>query len=212
MAFHSRSGLFRGGFVKDCIDAGHLAIGMEGSDYSKIHRRAEWITIPDYLFTCDVTGDFDIWVDVGQGAERLQFDVVTAWEMIEHIAEEDIDRVADNVSRHLKPGGLWIMSVSPKEETIDGVRTHQTVKPREWWIEKFHKLGFIHKEDYVRYFNTQFVRGPKYGGPGSFHLVLTQNEGRMPAIPMGSLKAYLLDRWLGSNLQRLLRTLVVGFE
>lgn len=31
-----------GGFVKDCLDEGHMAVGIEGSDYSKKLRRAEW--------------------------------------------------------------------------------------------------------------------------------------------------------------------------
>src|SRR5437763_1568188 len=44
-----------GGFVKDCIDDGHIAVGLEGSDYSKRAHRAEWATIPQSLFTCDIT-------------------------------------------------------------------------------------------------------------------------------------------------------------
>src|SRR5579871_948679 len=42
-----------GGFVRDCIEDGHLAIGLEGSDYSKRNQRAEWATIPHFLYTCD---------------------------------------------------------------------------------------------------------------------------------------------------------------
>src|SRR5205809_2708747 len=49
-----------GGFVKDFLDEGHVAIGLEGSDYSKKLRRAEWATIPEHLFTCDVTEEFEI--------------------------------------------------------------------------------------------------------------------------------------------------------
>src|SRR5690242_3276938 len=49
-----------GGFVKDCLDAGSVAVGLEGSDYSKKMRRAEWRTIPEYLFTADITARFEI--------------------------------------------------------------------------------------------------------------------------------------------------------
>src|ERR1039458_360296 len=44
-----------GAFVKSCVDDGHFAIGLEGSDFSKLHRRSAWGTIPQFLFTCDVT-------------------------------------------------------------------------------------------------------------------------------------------------------------
>jgi hypothetical protein len=49
-----------GGFVKDCLEDGHFAVGLEGSDYSKKLERAEWRTIPANLFTCDITEDFSL--------------------------------------------------------------------------------------------------------------------------------------------------------
>jgi hypothetical protein len=207
--FHERlkildMGCSGGGFVKSCFDDGCLAVGIEGSDFSKRFRRAEWRTIPEFLFTCDVTGDFEILLEAGTAAKRLDFDVVTCWEMMEHIAEPDIPRVAANVKKHLAPGGLWIMSVSPNEEVINGVRLHQTVQPKPWWIARFSELGLQHMEAYVAYFNTQFIRGPKYNAPGSFHLVLSQDSSKAPAIPNESLLRRLHDLWLGSVPQRVL--------
>ena len=193
-----------GGFVKDCIDDGCFAIGLEGSDYSKRHRRAEWRAIPECLFTCDVTGEFEVLTGTSEMLQPLRFDVVTCWEMIEHIAEPDISKVAANVKKHLVPGGIWIMSVSPNEEIIHGVRLHQTVNPKSWWIGKFAELGFEHSEPHVHYFNTQFVRGPKYSGPGSFHLILTLDKSGLPAIPHESLLRRLHDIWIGSLPQKVL--------
>jgi SAM-dependent methyltransferase len=193
-----------GGFVKSCLDDGCFALGLEGSDFSKRHRRAEWRSIPEHLFTCDVTGDFEILIEAGSELKRLEFDVVTCWEMIEHIAEPDIAEVAENVKRYLAPGGIWIMSVSPNEEVIHGVRLHQTVQPKSWWVGKFTELGLEHSERHVRYFNTQFVRGPKYNGPGSFHLVLTTDKKRLPAIPRETLLRRLNDLWIGSLPQKVL--------
>lgn len=200
----------QGGFVKDCIDDGCLAIGLEGSDFSKKHRRAEWATIPEFLFTCDITSNFEIYLETGTEKKLIQFDVVTSWELIEHIAENDIPKVTKNVERHLSPSGLWIMSVSPNEEIIGGVRLHQTVKPKEWWIKRFHELGFTQIEKYVDYFNTQFVRGPKYNAPGSFHLVLSTNPNLAPKLPKQKLSDILYDKWLSSGPQRKLRKWVVG--
>jgi SAM-dependent methyltransferase len=204
------SGGGAGGFVKDCIDDGCIAIGLEGSDFSKRFRRAEWRTIPEALYTCDVTGTFDITVDSANGPQRLLFDVITCWEMIEHLTEEGIERVSANVLRHLKPTGLWIMSVSPNEEIIGGQRLHQTVQPRAWWINKFSQLGLQHNERLVNYFNTQFIRGPKYGGPGSFILILSPGGGQPPSVPAESALVRLYDKWLGSRPQRIIKQLIVG--
>jgi len=201
-----------GGFVKSLLDDGHLAVGLEGSDFSKKRRRAEWATIPDFLFTCDVTRNFDVLLQNGSKSERMQFDVVTAWEVMEHIKTADLRKLAENVKKHLKPSGLWIMSVSPNEEVINGVALHQTVQSREWWIDMFAKLGLTHVEEFNHYFNTQYVRGPKYEGPGSFHLILSTNPSKAPKIPARglSVSSRLYDWWLGSRMQKTLRRLVVG--
>jgi hypothetical protein len=65
-------------------------------------------------------------------------------------------------------------------------------------------------EDYVRYFNTQFVRGPKYTAEGSFHLVLTTDTSKAPPIPKESLLIRLYDTWLGSFPQKVLKRGIVG--
>lgn len=195
-----------GGFVKDCFDDGHIAIGLEGSDYSKQFRRAEWRTIPEFLFTCDVTGEFEVLMEVKGGqSQRAQFDIVTSWEVMEHFATPDISRVAANVKKHLAPGGLWIMSVSQRADFYNGVNLHQTVQPRSWWIAQFKQLGLEHREEFVKYFNTQFVRGPKFGySDGSFHLVLCQSKDNLPVIPHQGLLRWIYDRWRGSIPQRFL--------
>jgi len=165
-----------GGFVKSLIDEGQTAVGLEGSDYSQRNRRAEWATIPDNLFTCDATADFAI----TQDDQPAQFDAVTAWEFIEHIKTDDLPKVCRNVQKHLKPGGIWVMSVSPNEEVIEGVTLHQTVQPREWWIEFFASQGLRNHPELVDYFGIDWVRGPFQFAPGSFHLVLARTEDEAP--------------------------------
>ena len=111
--------------------------------------------------------------------------MVTCWEMMEHIAEPDIARVAENVKKHLAPTGLWIMSVSPRSDMHNGVELHQTIQPKSWWIAKFEQLGLDICPAFDRYFNTQFIRGPKYGTLDSFHLILSQDPSKAPPIPKG---------------------------
>ena len=52
--------------MKSILDAGGFAVGVEGSDYSQRHKRAEWATIPDHLFTTDATVPFQLSEEVGR--------------------------------------------------------------------------------------------------------------------------------------------------
>jgi 2-polyprenyl-3-methyl-5-hydroxy-6-metoxy-1,4-benzoquinol methylase len=197
-----------GGFVKSCIEDGHFAVGLEGSDFSKKYRRAAWATNPDSLFTCDVTRPFQV-VQPNADGRLMEFDVVTAWEFIEHISEDDLTAVAANVHAHLAPGGLWILSVANYEHVVGGVRLHQTVRPKSWWQQKFESLGFKHLERFVKYFSPQFVRG-RVDNEITFHLVLTNDPSKLPAIPNQSIALSLFDIWHGSIPQRYMRKVIVG--
>jgi hypothetical protein len=63
---------------------------------------------------------------------------------------------------------------------------------------------------FIRYFNTQFVRGPKYRAPDSFNLVLARPGEALPQIPRERLMVRAFDRWLNCKVQRSLRTWLVG--
>lgn len=169
-----------GGFVKSILDMGCLAVGIEGSDYSRSRGRAEWANIPDNLFTADVTEPFQVMV--GSDSERdkqLQFSVITSWEMIEHIEKSKLPAVFQNISSHLKPNGIAIISVSPNEEVINGVRLHQTVEDKDWWIKECRHNGFVHHDALLQYFGEDWVRSEP-NAPGSFHLILTREGEQLP--------------------------------
>ncbi len=174
-----------GAFVRDCLDDGHLAIGLEGSDYSRKTARAEWPKIPDNLFTCDIAADFQVKCrDLISGEEaNARFDVVTAWEVMEHIRKEDLQRVCDNVIRHLRPGGLWIMSVADFQDRVGKIDYHQTVEDKDWWEDFFHRGGFRNHPQLVDYFGHDWIRGPLQGSP-SFHFVLTYGDEQPPKPPL----------------------------
>jgi len=204
-----------GDFVKSCIDDGHFAVGIEGSTFSRDHKRSAWAIIPEYLFTCDVSRPFQLFFQSGSEEQKVKFDIVTSWEVIEHIKEEDLPALAANVHAHLSPGGLWIMSVANWEDVHDGVRLHQTVEPKTWWRGKFISLGFEPLEQHRLHFAGQWVRGG-YGkyqrtdNEKSFHFVLTNDAANAPRIPRISLAERAIDRWMGSRPQRVLKKLTVG--
>ena len=195
-----------GGFVKECIDGGHIAIGLEGSDYSKKFKRAEWRTIPENLFTCDITKDFDIYFN----NKRMMFNVVTSWELLEHIKEKELIKLAENVKKHLSKDGIWIMSISTVSSKVNGVELHQTIKPKKWWINKFKEMGFIIKEDYRKYFRNQFVRGPFQDKAPGFNLIVTLSQNQTPSLPKESIKLKLWEKMIGGRIYRAIKMLISG--
>lgn len=162
-----------GGFVKSVIDHGGFAVGIEGSDYSLKHQRAEWRTIPGNLFTADITEPFQVL----SGEKPVKFNCITAWEVLEHLPEEKLEQAFENFNKHLEKQGVIIMSVGIREEFINGVRLHQTVKPKNWWLEKFRQFGWEHHEKSLSYFDTDYVRWePKT----SFYTILTRTNDELP--------------------------------
>ena len=165
-----------GGLVRSFLRDGHAAIGLEGSDASKRMRSGEWDTIPFNLFTCDITKPFQ----VSLAGRPFQFDVITAWDVLEHIPEAALTGLVGSISLHLRPGGYFIGSVDllPDGNPLTGAVYHLTLKPAGWWEQLFCERGFVKVENHP--FTTQdMVRGhgmslkdwcPEDGG--GMHLVL----------------------------------------
>ena len=173
-----------GGFVRTVLAMGCLAVGIEGSDYSKVRGRAEWSTIPDYLFTADITEPFRVTGRrLGEEPRPLRFTVITAWEVIEHIHRDRLGRVLENIDAHLEPNGVAVMSVSPRPDVVNGVALHQTVEGPDWWLKLCERNGFVHHDAAVRYFRDDWIRSEP-NAPQSFHLVLTRrSESLRAALP-----------------------------
>jgi SAM-dependent methyltransferase len=194
-----------GGFVRDCLYDGRLAVGIEGSDYSAGLGRAEWLLLGGrFLFTADITHPFEVRADDPASGAPLAFDVISLWEVLEHIAEPDLPAVFANIRRHLAPGGLVIASIS--DEPLPHHRTRQGLA---WWSECFQRERLTPVDAFRSYFGAQFVRGPRFGSAASFHVVATNDVGRAPAIPAVRLTSRVLDRfWYGTRVQRQLRQLL----
>ncbi len=199
--------MFWGGFVRSCLNEGCFAIGIEGSDYSKKHARAEWALLSDrFLFTADLTHPFEV-----KDEKTVHFDLITAWEVLEHIEEGKLPQVCENIKKHLLPTGIVVVSISSAEELVQGFRLHQTVKKKEWWVDFFADQGLFHLPPLERYFNTQYVRGKKQNAPQSFHLILSQDPSQAPKAARLSLKEWLVDKWLFSKPQKFLKKIIIGF-
>ena len=194
-----------GGFVKSCIDDGCFAIGLEGSDYSKRLKRAEWRTIPKYLFTCDISKNFSIF----SKKEILKFEVITAWEVLEHISEDRIDILIKNIKKHLSDQGLFIASVSNNSDSPNGVEMHQTQRPKDWWIKKFENQSFREEKNLLKFFKRDFVRSIGMKETRTyFHLILSTKKGKLTSPSRVSFKGRVFDFLYNSRFFILLRMLM----
>jgi len=148
-----------GGFVKNCIEDGHLGIGLEGSDFSWRHRRAEWNTIPGCLFLCDITRPFI--VHTGDRLSYL-FDVITAWDVLEHIKKQDLPGLFENVLKHMRTSGLFFASIANKPSivprTIPLVDLHLIHEDLDWWTRCLEKNGLVRDKSVERHFSGRWLR------------------------------------------------------
>lgn len=131
-----------GGMVLDACLRGHIGIGLEGSDFSYLNQRAEWRVLHNNLFTCDISKDFTLCDKTS--SEIVKFEVITAWEVLEHLTEDELKQLFINIKKHLTDDGYFIGSVSTVDSFYPGtsINLHKTVKPREWWLEKIKEYGF----------------------------------------------------------------------
>lgn len=145
-----------GGAVMDVARAGvSLSMGLEGSTHPRNAPQAagheNWTRYEGTnLFTCDISKPFAIVNDRGP---LLTFDLISAWELLEHLKEHDVAKFMKNVWSHLAPGGYFIASICPNLCHGSGMfglgdgnehHRHQTVRPLSYWRE-------IILKDYERY-------------------------------------------------------------
>ena len=125
-------GCARGWAVKQFLDAGKHAMGVDASLEPIIDRGAldlRWGTATDLPF------------DDGQ------FEAVVSTDMMEHLAPDDVPvaireflRVASHCTAHqiaTRPAG------HPRtREWFDNINPHLTVRPIDWWVEMFERVGW----------------------------------------------------------------------
>lgn len=175
-----------GGVVLDACLKGHIGIGLEGSDFSILNQRAEWRLLKDNLFTCDVLKDFELYDN--ETKDTAKFDIISAWEVLEHLPAEKLEMFFKNVEKHLVDDGYFVASVS-LVDSIDpktNINLHCTVKPREWWYEKIDEFGFENNtnlftlNDYSRGSGNNPIPWSSQVMTGeineTFHIVLTKKK------------------------------------
>lgn len=193
-----------GGFIKDCIDGGDIGIGIDGSDYSLKAKRGAWATNPDSFLTADISKPFQL----RENGKPIAFDVITIWEVLEHLTEDGVKMCLENVVRHMDGSGIFTISVSNSSDAPEGKELHQTMKPAAWWEGLFFQHGLKRSPELEGYFQGQYVRGKKQNAPHSENMVLELNKHPVPEKDMAW---RLFDAWHMSKAQRMLRRWVIGY-
>lgn len=125
-------GCSSGRLVRDFRRVGWTAVGLEGSDYSLKAKRPCWDTEAYVsLFTCDIGKPFEI----QNNQCVLQFDVITCFQVLEHLDSSRLECLMNSVERHSKTGTLFIISTANNSEVVNGVELHVTQWTRGQWIE-----------------------------------------------------------------------------
>ena len=120
-----------GQLVKDFKDLGWMAVGLEGSDFSLKHKRANWAQLANTnLFTCDITKPFQI----TSHKSPAKFNLITMWEVLEHIHTNDLPQLFKNITAHMAYGGYFVASTTSTPDIHNGVDLHQTKWIKEQWV------------------------------------------------------------------------------
>ena len=152
-----------GGLIKSWLDHTEYAIGLEGSDYSAKNARAEWPELHNKnLFTCDVSRPYQVMYD----DKPYKANIITAWELIEHIEPSRVDEFFKMVDKHLVVEGVFVGSGSAEHDAPEGHELHLSPHDKTFWDEKATQLGY----EVISYPFGQIVR------EGSFRFCYKKND------------------------------------
>lgn len=148
-----------GRMVADMWRQGWDAIGIEGSDYCRKHGNHEWPELDGVcLFTADATKPYQVKRISEDGCFPAKFNVITAWEVLEHITEDDLTTFLFDVKHHLLWSGYFICSIASFPSPHDGVDLHRTQKPPDWWQKRLEVAGFKRDLEAEKHFGGEWVR------------------------------------------------------
>ena len=137
---HLDLGCGGGGLVFDFLVNGHTSIGLDGSDFAKKGSLHHWQIIKNNLFCADITKKF--FIKDFHSSKVISFDLITAFEVLEHLEESDISGLINNLKENMHQKSIFMCSIATFEDRDEKIVWHKTVKSKDWWVEKFTKNGF----------------------------------------------------------------------
>jgi len=138
-----------GTFIDLLVSKGHNAFGIDGTDHPLKIGRPAWLKyFNQRLFTCDLAKPFEI-------TDNPKFDVVSAWEFMEHVPTDSIDFILSKIYEILDENGIVVFGISMAE-----CSHHQSVFPEKVWNENyFNKLFEVHQYDLTNKYREDYFPG-----------------------------------------------------
>lgn len=152
-----------------------------------------WYHYKNNLFNVDISKEFSI---LNEDDEIMKFDLITSWEVIEHLTEDDLEVFFENSYKHLSEDGIFIGSIALFPDTRDefgfhqdhpnyNPKTkqyilHQSVFPEEKWrndiLSKYKVLEYPLKNKNYKCGYLAVRDHPKdhNGNGGSFYFMITK--------------------------------------
>jgi len=107
-----------GHFILDVNDQKEtdVCIGLDGS--VGVYKQESWSSgeNTDVLNNADLSKEYSIEYEDGK---QVEFDVITAWELIEHFNEPELDTFFTTVNKHLSKDGVFYGSIALEPDIKD---------------------------------------------------------------------------------------------
>lgn len=144
-----------------------ICIGLDGS--VGVYNQESWSSKKNshILKNADISKPFTI---LDSKKDKVIFDVITSWEVIEHLYEEDLEQYFNNVHDHLANSGVFIGSIAnfPDYRDENGwsfdhpsfnpngkiYQLHNTLWSFDKWNLFLEKWFNIHTFDFSNYFRN----------------------------------------------------------
>jgi len=127
-----------------------ICIGLDGS--VGVYKQESWSSgnHKDVLKNADLSKEF--YIEQSNG-NRVLFDVITAWELVEHFYENELEVFFTNVYNHLSDGGVFIGSAA----NYPDVRDENGYSPGDPEFNENGELYDLHKIFWNKYEWNKFL-------------------------------------------------------
>ncbi|HXK61844.1 MAG TPA: methyltransferase domain-containing protein [Acidobacteriota bacterium] len=112
------------------------------------------------LFFCNYTRRFTLRERHSRGTRTAKFQIITCWNILEHVPERQLSDLLTTLRRHLDVRlGLFLASISLRPCYLAHGECHPAARPESWWRNLFRNCGFFLLDgtfDYLGPFPTRF--------------------------------------------------------